>query len=117
MDMTIPGGHRNPFKVPEEYFNALPQRVMQRISQEEEAHKMLLAKRRRNLFLVRIGMAAAFTGVFALAGMLVFQRKVAIGSSADSFAQVMELDDYNDEALEYAMLDNNDIEYYLTVAE
>ena len=117
MDMTIPGGHRNPFKVPEEYFNALPQRVMQRISQEEEAHKMSLAKRRRNLFLVRICMAAAFTGVFALAGMLVFQRKVAIGSSADSFAQVMELDDYNDEALEYAMLDNNDIEYYLTVAE
>ena len=114
--MTLPGGHRNPFKVPEDYFNALPQRVMQRISQEE-AHKMSLAKRRRNLFLVRIGMAAAFTGVFALASMLVFQRKVAIGSSADSFAQVMELDDYNDEALEYAMLDNNDIEYYLTVAE
>lgn len=117
-DMTLPGSHRNPFKVPEGYFNTLPERVMQSINQEEQAQKLSLVRHRRSLFLMRMGIAAALTGVFIFAGMLAHQHRNAVTSGADAvnFAQQLDLD-YNDETLEYAMLDNNDIEYYLTVAE
>lgn len=116
--MTLPGSHRNPFKVPEGYFSTLPERVMQSINQEEQAQKLSLVRRRRGLFLMRMGIAAALTGVFIFAGMLAHQHRSAVTSGADAvnFAQQLDLD-YNDETLEYAMLDNNDIEYYLTVAE
>ena len=82
------------------------------------AQKLSLVRRRRSLFLMRMGIAAALTGVFIFAGMLAHQHRSAVTSGADAvnFAQQLDLD-YNDETLEYAMLDNNDIEYYLTVAE
>ena len=56
-------GNENPFRVPENYFNEFPQRIMKRIAQQ---------KRRRRM--IRWGIAAMMTGcIFSSAFILVFK--------------------------------------------
>lgn len=107
---------KNPFRIPQGYFHALPQRVMERIREEEQnkAHKH---GRSRRLFM-RLTAAAMLTGFFAITGLMIYEQSHPLTSSqaptALASAQEME---FTDELLDYAMLDNNDIEYYLTEAE
>lgn len=107
---------KNPFRIPQGYFNALPQRVMERIREEEQnkAHKH---GRSRHLFM-RLTAAAVITGFFALAGLIMYEQSNPLATSQDPTALASALEiEYTDELLDYAMLDNNDIEYYLTEAE
>lgn len=107
---------KNPFRVPQGYFNALPQRVMERIREEEQnkAHKH---ERSRRLFM-RLTAAAMLTGFFAIAGLMIYEQSNPLATSQDQTALASALEiEYTDELLDYAMLDNNDIEYYLTEAE
>ena len=115
-EMTSSASGKNPFRVPEGYFDALPQRVMERIKEEGQAEQP--KRRRKSRFFIRLTAAAVLTGFFSLAGLMIYEQSHPLTSSqaptALASAQEME---FADELLDYAMLDNNDIEYYLTEAE
>lgn len=115
-EMTSSANGKNPFRVPEGYFDTLPQRVMERIREEGQAGQP--KRRRKSRFFIRLTAAAVLTGFFSLAGLMIYEQSHPLTSSqaptALASAQEME---FADELLDYAMLDNNDIEYYLTEAE
>ena len=115
-EMTSSANGKNPFRVPEGYFDTLPQRVMERIKEEGQAGQP--KRRRKSRFFIRLTAAAVLTGFFSLAGLMMYEQSHPLTSSqaptALASAQEME---FADELLDYAMLDNNDIEYYLTEAE
>lgn len=115
-EMTSSANAKNPFRVPEGYFDTLPQRVMERIKEEGQAGQP--KRRRKSRFFIRLTAAAVLTGFFSLAGLMIYEQSHPLTSSqaptALASAQEME---FADELLDYAMLDNNDIEYYLTEAE
>lgn len=107
-------GH-NPFRVPEGYFETLPSQVMQRIKQEASTQTI---RRPRSRFFIRLTAAAILSGFFSLAGLMIYEQshKPTPGKEPSRSIASQEIE-YSDEALDYAMLDNSDIEYYLTVAE
>lgn len=106
---------KNPFKVPEGYFDTLPHRVMQRI-QAEKHPALQSASKRKNLLFIRLAVAAILAGVFFMAGVAIYDRSTPFSPNAEDIIFAHEIE-YNDELLDYAMLDNSDIELYLTVAE
>ena len=115
-EMTSSANGKNPFRVPKGYFDTLPQRVMERIKEEGQAEQP--KRRRKSRFFIRLTAAAVLTGFFSLTGLMIYEQSHPLTSSqaptALASAQEME---FTDELLDYAMLDNNDIEYYLTEAE
>ena len=111
MAHTSSNGH-NPFKVPNGYFDTLPNRVMQRIN-AEGAHT---AQKSNTRLFFRLAAAAMLAGAFFMAGLTISERSTPLTSNADDIIFAQELE-YTDELLDYAMLDNSDIEYYLTAAE
>lgn len=119
----------NPFQVPEGYFDNFPQRMMQRIqdqrqdelnkttchSQQNLRHsKITLNSRLISLF----GAAAAIVGIFFLTWTTVseYRQSDTPAPNTPLFATEQDLE-ATDELLDYTMLRNSDIEYYLTVAE
>lgn len=115
-EMTSSANGKNPFRVPEGYFDALPQRVMERIKEEGQAGQP--KRRRKSRFFIRLTAAAVLTGFFSLAGLMMYEQSHPLTPYQEtaSIASASEME-YGDELLDYAMLDNSDIEYYLTVAE
>lgn len=111
MAHTSSNGH-NPFKVPNGYFDTLTNRVMQRIN-AEGAHT---AQKSNTRLFFRLAAAAMLAGAFFMAGLAIYERSTPLTSNADDIIFAQELE-YTDELLDYAMLDNSDIEYYLTEAE
>ena len=111
MAHTSSNGH-NPFKVPNGYFDTLPNRVMQRINAEGA---QAAPKGKTRLFF-HLAAAAMLAGAFFIAGLAIYERSTPLTSNADDIIFAQELE-YTDELLDYAMLDNSDIEYYLTAAE
>ena len=115
-EMTSSANGKNPFLVPEGYFDNLPDRVMNHI--REDGQHSLLKRRHKSRFFIRLTAAAVLTGFFSLAGLMIYEQSHPLTSpqapTALASAQEME---FTDELLDYAMLDNNDIEYYLTEAE
>lgn len=105
---------KNPFRVPQGYFHALPQRVMERIKEEGQAGQP--KRRRKSRFFIRLTAAAVLTGFFSLAGLMMYEQSHPITPYQETASIASEME-YGDELLDYAMLDNSDIEYYLTVAE
>lgn len=89
-------GRENPFRTPEGYFDALPQQVMGRIRQ-----------RRRRSLAWKWAVAAVMTGCIFTAGFRLMQRDTL----ATEEARFME------DELNYSMINNMDIVYYLTEAE
>lgn len=91
-------GGKNPFLTPEGYFEALPQRTMRRIKRQQRR---------------RLALKWAAAAVFA----------VFIGSTAMMTTQTQENNleaeqtEYIEDALDYSMIDNMEIAYYLTEAE
>lgn len=115
-EMTSSANGKNPFRVPEGYFDALPQRVMGRIREEGQAEQP--KRRRKSRFFIRLTAAAVLTGFFSLAGLMMYEQshQPASSQAPTVLASAQEME-FTDELLDYAMLDNNDIEYYLTEAE
>ena len=115
-EMTSSANGKNPFRVPEGYFDTLPQRVMERIREEGQAEQP--KRRRKSRFFIRLTAAAVLTGFFSLAGLMMYEQSHPLTSSQapTTLASAQEME-FADELLDYAMLDNSDIEYYLTVAE
>ena len=105
----------NPFKVPKGYFDSLPQRVMQRIK-AENGLSLQPARKSKSLLFIRLAAAATLAGVFFMAGVAIYERSKPFSTNVEDIIFAHEVE-YTDELLDYAMLDNSDIEYYLTVAE
>ena len=91
-------GKANPFSMPQGYFEALPQQVMSRIHQRQQRRRMW-----------RWAIAAVMTGCIFTVGMMFQNRSTADTLTAD--------DQYIEEMLDYSMMNNVDIAYYLTEAE
>lgn len=128
-----PQGH-NPFQVPDGYFSTVHTRVMDRIK-NTEARPGKIANdttrpeksqpshfrhaRQQNLTLwKRLTIAAMFTGLFLTIGTMLYRQHLnttplPVEKSISAITDI----EYSDELLDYAMLSNCDIEYYLTSAE
>lgn len=91
-------GKENPFRVPEGYFDALPAQVMGRIAQRRQ---------RRRLW--RWAAAAVMAGCICTAGFLMMNSSNSLLAGNEST--------YMDDELDYSMLNNLDIQQYLTIAE
>jgi hypothetical protein len=108
---------RNPFLVPDGYFEAMPNRVMQRIAKEDSksTSRKLYG---RNRLLIRLTAAAVIVGFFILTGIKTYESHSGGTQTTDmeilEYAQDLE---YSDELLDYSMVDNIDIECYITMAE
>lgn len=104
-------GH-NPFSVPDRYFDTLPERVMQRIHRQEAVTDD--KRQHRSRLFVRMTAAAALAAFFVLT--MTYTNIWAPDTSDDTNLFLAQDIEYTDELLDYAMLDNSDIEYYLTEA-
>lgn len=115
-EMTSSANGKNPFLVPEGYFDNLPDRVMSHI--REEGQHSILKRRHKSRFFIRLTAAAVLTGFFSLAGLMIYEQSHPLSNQQEGnpLTSLQEIE-YTDELLDYAMLDNNDIEYYLTEAE
>lgn len=115
-EMTSSANGKNPFLVPEGYFDNLPDRVMSHI--REEGQHCILKRRHKSRFFIRLTAAAVLTGFFSLAGLMIYEQRHPLSNQQEGspLTSLQEIE-YTDELLDYAMLDNNDIEYYLTEAE
>lgn len=108
---------RNPFLVPDGYFEAMTNRVMQRIAEEgsQATSRKLYG---RNRLLIRLTAAAVIVGFFILTGIKTYESNSGSTQTTDmeilEYAQDLE---YSDELLDYSMVDNIDIECYITMAE
>lgn len=115
-ETTSSANGKNPFLVPEGYFDNLPDRVMSHI--REDGQHSLLKRRHKSRFFIRLTAAAVLTGFFSLAGLMIYEQRHPLSNQQEGspLTSLQEIE-YTDELLDYAMLDNNDIEYYLTEAE
>ncbi|MBO7067869.1 MAG: hypothetical protein J6W52_04200 [Bacteroidaceae bacterium] len=93
-------GNENPFRVPDNYFDEFPQRVMKRIVQQKKRRKI-----------IHWSIAAMMTGCI-LGSTFVFTnfRQQDIPLEADN-------SQYIEDALDYSMINNMEIATYLTEAE
>jgi hypothetical protein len=96
------------FKVPEGYFENFTQRMMAKIPEEETVHTPLWSRWMRSTA-VRIAAAAMFVGVIGTLFLTVNQH-----FNPSETAQQEEQSEYMDEALDYAMINNNEIYMYLS---
>ncbi|MGN0233360.1 MAG: hypothetical protein ACI4B5_02930 [Bacteroidaceae bacterium] len=91
----------NPFHTPQGYFDKLPGQVMKKIK-----------ARQKRRFAIRWAVAAVMTGCIATAGLLMLDRDIQETAYPElAHAQ------YIEDALDYSMIDNAEIAYYLTEAE
>lgn len=116
-------GSENPFRVPEGYFEDFTTRLMSQLPQTAQTQP---AKQKRSISLRPHFLRYAAAAVVILAVGVTFfgtrrnsqsaenAQHLAQDASTETFAEM----DYNDldEALDYAMVDNMDITYYLTEA-
>ena len=112
---------RNPFRTPERYFDDFTERLMARLpevkpqAEPERPRVVRLPLMRR---LARYAAAAMLTGAVLGIGTYYYQRDAA---QADALL-LAEQQEYSlsaedlDDALDYAMVDNEEIAYYLTEA-
>lgn len=108
-------GEHNPFIVPKGYFDSLPSKIMTKV---RESGPVVTTTHRRKLPFLRIGVAAALIGILSMTSVMIYRQNMS-SNKYDEMAQATPFQDIesSDELLDYAMLDNSDIEYYLTVVE
>ena len=92
-------GTESHFTVPEGYFNGLTDKVMSRVAQW---------KRRRLVW--RWAAAAVLAGSVIMGGLLLERHNATQTAKAENIQ-------YIEDALDYSMIDNMSIAYYLTEAE
>ena len=93
-------GNGNPFRIPENYFNEFPQRIMKRIE-----------RRRRRRRIIQWSIAAMLTGCVLGTSFLTD----SIGEQSTPFEA--DNSQYIEDALDYSMINNMEIATYLTEAE
>ena len=105
--ITELGGTKNPFRVPEGYFEGFDERLLARLPQRKPARVVPL---RRNLWRY----AAAIVVVLGVGSALYWNRGIA---PTLALSEEAAQEQYFNDALDYAMVDNMEIAAYLTEAE
>lgn len=105
--ITELGGRQNPFRVPEGYFESFDERLFARLPQQKQAKVVSL---RRNLWRY----AAAIVVVLGVGSALYWHRDSA---TTLAYSEEAAQEEYYNDALDYAMVDNSEIAAYLTEAE
>ena len=105
--ITELGGRQNPFRVPEGYFEGFNERLFARLPQTKQAKVVSL---RRNLWRY----AAAIVVVLGVGSALYWNRGIA---PTLALSEEAAQEQYFNDALDYAMVDNMEIAAYLTEAE
>ncbi len=97
-------GRENPFRVPEGYFDTLPEKVMNRLPR----------KRRTSHLWLKWSVAAILAGCVGLATFKIVESpsETATLATQDGLNE-----EYIEEALDYSMINNLEIATYLTEAE
>jgi hypothetical protein len=117
-------GRETPFRVPDGYFDGLVDNVMSHIPNEKASEDPLpkphAASRRaviRRLTAAVLMAASVLVAVFVIGGNIDSHQSVPALSSNPS-AQSLSIDNSNiDEAMEYSMMDNEDMYTYLAENE
>lgn len=112
---------RNPFQTPAGYFENFTPRMMARIKAEEQRlaatnrpNSQVTAKPLRGF--KRYAAAAAFVGLCIGTATYLYQRQMNRPSPSETMADYVLNEGDLDEVLDYEMVDNNRIAYYLTEA-
>ena len=98
-------GRRNPYQVPEGYFDAFTSQLMQQLP--ERPAKARQVRIRRPLYIAAACVAALF--ISGAAWMFMSQPEVQSESPVQITAQQEPVEESVDEAADYMMLDNHDI--------
>lgn len=115
--------HRDPFKAPDGYFDILADRVLDRIHTAEVEKPVKIASHTSIPRLIAGWSAAASILLVASFGLWQYMNTDGSNNMAEAkFSNentIVVLDEYyasdfTDAELEYAMIDNDDIEYYLS---
>ncbi len=105
--ITELGGKKNPFRVPEGYFESFDERLFARLPQAKQTKVVSL---RRNLWRY----AAAVVVVLGVGSALYWNRDK---TSTLAYSEEAAQEQYFNDALDYAMVNNMEIAAYLTEAE
>lgn len=108
------------YRVPDEYFNTLGQRIMDSVDAAEKEKKTSATKHGKHVFRltprIRYAAAACLAGLFIGAGALTYfahSDNNSATTAENASQQTTVSDDYVKECMDYAMLDNNDVYMYL----
>lgn len=111
---------RNPFQTPVGYFENFTPRLMARIKAEDQQTEVRPTPIRLTITpikrFMRYAAAAVIAGVCIGTGTYLYQRQLNRPLPSEVMADYVFDDDNLEEALDYEMLDNNQIAYYLTEA-
>ena len=119
-----PEGGRYPFKVSDEYFDNLTARIMERIPEdtpEEEVSEKntklidIHRNRRRNLWISTISVAASLILIATFALKFTPKPNTSPEQAEDMKAEYT-TENYNEDLMQYAMVDNMDVYYYLSTS-
>lgn len=117
-----PEGGRYPFKVSDEYFDNLTARIMEQIPEdtpEEEVSEKntklidIHRNRRRNLWISTISVAASLILIATFALKFTPKPNTSPEQAEDMKAEYT-TENYNEDLMQYAMVDNMDVYYYLS---
>lgn len=114
--LTQPGRKHDPYTAPAGYFDTLTDRLMQRIEAQAVSNAQRTQKRISRL-VWRYSAAACIVLAAGFALRQLYNSPQAELTEDDTlFIAETDNDAVWDAAVEYAMIDNEDISYYLTVA-
>ena len=98
-------GRRNPYQVPEGYFDAFASQLMQQLP--ERPAKVRQVRMRRSLYIAAACIAAFF--ISGAAWLFMSQPEAQTEVPVQMAAQQESVDETIDEAADYMMLDNHEI--------
>jgi len=104
-------GAPNPFRVPDGYFENFTSRVMKALPAQEAKTE------RKTLFLSHLWRYAAAIVIVLAFGLAFLYSEKKGETVAESAQQEYYQEEYINDALDYAMVDNQEIEMYLTEAQ
>ena len=120
-------GKKNPYKIPEGYFDNLTERIMDKLSQEEtikiDFDKASKKNTNRKFIHWCSAIAACAIAILCFRQVLLAPNDsnniILSNADATTFDDMMYYDDeeFQNEVITYAMLDNQDIYNYLSGAE
>ncbi len=117
-----PNGGRYPFRATDEYFDNLTARIMEQIPEdtpEEEVSEKntklidIHRNRRRNLWISTISVAASLILIATFALKFTPKPNTSPEQAEDMKAEYT-TENYNEDLMQYAMVDNMDVYYYLS---
>ena len=117
-----PNGGRYPFRATDEYFDNLTARIMEQIPEDtpegevSEKNTKLIdihRNRRRNLWISTISVAASLILIATFALKFTPKPNTSPEQAEDMKAEYT-TENYNEDLMQYAMVDNMDVYYYLS---